>query len=402
MLLDFTVENFGPFDRKVTLSMIASKLTDRPEAVITSEAAKNGILKSVTVFGPNASGKSYLFKAISTLQSVIGKRRTPTQPIWPYNPFAVRRKRSMEPTTFGIRLVEGGIIYDYAISYADDHVQYERLTYYPNNYPVVVFEREFGKKGKNLKDAHMLTNTTAYLLFASEFNDRICNDALKAIMGIRVVSDASVSLRSSLEELNGYPELRPIVLDAMDAADMGITDIDIVMGRCMPEYDDDAFDDRKQVDLRITGIVHEFDDGEGGMSRVKLYLPLESSGSKEMLTVIVPIAECLRDGGTIVIDEFGSKLHHGLTRWILNMFNSDMNRNGAQLLVNTHDLGLMDISEIQRRDQIRFTNRSRETGISELYSLTDFGGVTKRTNVLKEYLDGRYSAVPCTVGRDIL
>ena len=102
------------------------------------------------------------------------------------------------------------------------------------------------------------------------------------------------------------------------------------------------------------------------------------------------------------IDEFGSKLHHELTRWILNLFNSDMNRNHAQLIINTHDLGLMDIKDIQRRDQIMFMRKSREHGFSELYRLVDFKGITKKTNVLKDYLEGRYSAIPNTVRRDIL
>lgn len=133
-------------------------------------------------------------------------------------------------------------------------------------------------------------------------------------------------------------------------------------------------------------------------------LPLnqESNGTKEMLSIMVPIANCLKRGGVVFIDEFGSNLHHELTRWILNLFNSELNRNRAQLIVNTHDLGLMDIDEVQRRDQIMFVNKSRSTGASELYRLTDFRGTTKKTNVLRNYLEGRYGATPSTIRRDIL
>jgi hypothetical protein len=46
--------------------------------------------------------------------------------------------------------------------------------------------------------------------------------------------------------------------------------------------------------------------------------------------------------------------------------------------------------------------KSREHGSSELYRLVDFKGITKKTNVLKDYLEGRYSAIPNTVRRDIL
>ncbi len=71
MLLDFSLENYGPFRDRVTLSLQATKHGEHPGNVISCDAVKGGILSSATVFGPNASGKSYVFKAMAALRMVV-------------------------------------------------------------------------------------------------------------------------------------------------------------------------------------------------------------------------------------------------------------------------------------------------------------------------------------------
>ena len=68
------------------------------------------------------------------------------------------------------------------------------------------------------------------------------------------------------------------------------------------------------------------------------------------------------------------------------------NKNGAQLIFNTHDTNLLKLN-ILRRDQIWFTEKDDKSGISDLYPLSDFS-VRKTENVLKGYMLGRYGAVP--------
>lgn len=96
----------------------------------------------------------------------------------------------------------------------------------------------------------------------------------------------------------------------------------------------------------------------------------------------------------VLFDEFGSSLHTAISRWIIGQFSAPSNPNGAQLLINTHDLMLMDTEMLFRRDQIYFTNKDRGTGAAELYSLSDFKGVRKDLDVLKSYLSGRFDAIP--------
>ena len=399
MIVEFTVCNYGPFRDPTTLSMEASALKDNDDAVVCKDITKNGILTSVTIFGPNASGKSFLFKAVSALISVIGKRRTPNEMIAPYNPFKADKDSIGKPTTFRINMLIDRVRYDYSISYTNERVYSEELTSYPNNYPVELFKRKYSEKNQKLIEPDKLTDTTSYLLSASQYNDRECNKVLEEIMNIMVIGDLSMPIGVSLAILYKEPKLRPMLMDALDAADLGVTDIRLTKKKAQFNIADQEESEQEIIEA---GITHRFEREDGSSFDMILPLKHESNGTREMLSVMVPITKCLNSGGTIFIDEFGSKLHHELTKWIMNLFNSDLNRNDAQIIVNTHDLGLMDIGEVQRRDQILFTNRNRETGASELYRLIDFRGITKKTKVLRDYLDGKYSAIPYTVRRDIL
>ncbi len=59
----------------------------------------------------------------------------------------------------------------------------------------------------------------------------------------------------------------------------------------------------------------------------------------------------------------------------------------------------MDLNKF-RRDQIYFTNKSRKTAATELYSLDEFS-VRKSDNIRSSYLLGRYDAIPNIISQEI-
>ena len=82
-----------------------------------------------------------------------------------------------------------------------------------------------------------------------------------------------------------------------------------------------------------------------------------------------------------------------MVKYIVEIFNdSEINKNGSQLIFNTHDTNLLEL-ELLRRDQIWFAEKDLETGSSTIYPLDDFS-VRKTENVEKGYLLGRYGAIP--------
>jgi hypothetical protein len=93
-----------------------------------------------------------------------------------------------------------------------------------------------------------------------------------------------------------------------------------------------------------------------------------------------------------MVDELDNSLHPYVTRALVDLFhNPTTNPYNAQLIFTTHNTSLLDPNFL-RRDQIWLTSADH-TGETDLYSLQDFAA-KKNENFQKEYLSGRYGAVP--------
>jgi len=93
------------------------------------------------------------------------------------------------------------------------------------------------------------------------------------------------------------------------------------------------------------------------------------------------------------VDEFDSRLHTLLSSFIVSIFNSiNQNPKNSQLIINTHDTNLLS-RKLFRRDQIWFTQKDRY-GASELYSLVEYNKVRNDASFEKDYLLGKYGAIP--------
>ena len=114
----------------------------------------------------------------------------------------------------------------------------------------------------------------------------------------------------------------------------------------------------------------------------------------------------LSKGSVFFIDELNARLHPLLVRnFVLTFLNPEININHAQLIFTTHDTWQLS-NQLLRRDEIWFTEKNKE-GLSSLYSLADFldeDGVKirKDENYEKNYLVGKYGAIPVLKSIDIL
>jgi hypothetical protein len=122
----------------------------------------------------------------------------------------------------------------------------------------------------------------------------------------------------------------------------------------------------------------------------------ESDGTQRFFGIIGTILQALDDGGLLVVDELDCSMHPQLTRKLVEMFHSEeANPKGAQLVFATHDTNLMTPS-LFRRDQIWLTEKT-QNGNTELFSLTDIQSEKrprKDEPFEKNYLAGRYGGVP--------
>ncbi|MBL0336735.1 MAG: ATP-binding protein [Chitinophagaceae bacterium] len=119
----------------------------------------------------------------------------------------------------------------------------------------------------------------------------------------------------------------------------------------------------------------------------------ESEGTKKLLYLLGPWYDTLKNGKILVIDELDSRLHSNLTLKLVDFFHK-FNKNNAQLIFAVHEISILN-RDTFRRDQIWFVEKN-QFGSSELFSLADFKSekVRKKSAFDKNYIDGKYGAVP--------
>ncbi len=119
----------------------------------------------------------------------------------------------------------------------------------------------------------------------------------------------------------------------------------------------------------------------------------ESKGTIKFFKMTAPILDTLREGKVLIIDELDSSLHPLLSMKLIEMFqDKNINKKSAQLIFATHDTNLLNPCLFER-DQIWFTEKDR-FGATKAYSLSEIKGVRSEHQFGRQYLTGKYGAVP--------
>ena len=420
MLIDFSIRNFGPFEDKVTLSLESTSLDGNEFNLLDCPQISDPLLSSAVIFGANASGKSYVLKAVEVLQLMVRAPMVPNISYPWYQPFRASRDSLHAPVELGIRFVTGGVKYDYSLSFAIDHVVSERLCYSPMGKRAMVFERtgqkfRFGRTAmKGLKTvADMTTPTSTFLAVAAQYNNPVCLAAHRGIVNEILILGGNLSeiLNSVIAHINRNPESKARMLRAMRIADMGITDvIGSVKTRKATDFGNDIppqviglmmATGNTEVSQTTMYIKHGFIESDVDRDLLKFPFQIESNGTMQLFCLMGPIIDALENGYTVMIDEFGTFLHSDVAKWIIRQFRDAANPNRAQLIVNTQDQSLMSL-DLLRRDQVWFTQKDMDTGASELYALSDFNGVRLDIDLQKSYSVNKYGARPFILNEDVM
>ena len=73
----------------------------------------------------------------------------------------------------------------------------------------------------------------------------------------------------------------------------------------------------------------------------------ESLGTQMIFAFIPFLADSLKNKKVLIIDELDKSLHPFLVQYIVEIFNdAEINKNGSQLIFNTHDTNLLDLNNV--------------------------------------------------------
>ena len=377
MVLEIRLSNMFSFRDEVTLDLQAAKIqTKKARELEGNLFSVDGeqMLKSVALFGANASGKSNVIKAIRACVNMVrSSHNYNVDTRFAISPFKFEDYAN-KPSSFYIRFLLNGVEYEYSFSFMHDEIITETLYYYPNGRKSLVFSRD-ESRGTVKKDIYefktvikrpfdVADNTskkTLYISRASQMDREIaqkiflffCND---------IVLDYQVANIDSLDNL--FKERKDQMLEVLRTADSDIIDFKIqnnaitTFHRTNPSV---AFDFETE----------------------------ESEGTKTLFRMMVRMIGIIHEGKMLLVDEIDNSLHTQLVEFVIGMFNHS---DHAQLIYTTHNTHLLN-TDFQRRDQVYFVNK-REDGSSDLYSLFDFKDFRDTLDMEKAYLQGRFDAIP--------
>ena len=404
MLQQFSVTNHRSIRERTTISLLATRDSSLRDCILSPDETQRAyrsasspygskaLVPVLALYGANAAGKSNLIHALLLMRSfVAGEHARPLKdaPL-PQEPFAFTEGNSL-PTTLEVIYYFEGIKYSYCFSFDRKKIIEEYLYHWPNGREALIFSRTGNNYQfrENISEQQTLAGRTPenrlYLVSSNEWN---CPQTAKAYLWFtRKLSDLSgetLSFDQTLAALKQGENLKGKILHEMLVADLGIVDIRISDSSDIPQ---------------IT-MVHQLQTTEGDVKQYPLLLSQESQGTQRFFSRIGSWIQALEMGGVLIVDEIEASLHPLLTRHLIETIqDKSVNRNQAQLIFTTHDVGLLD-QNLLRRDQIWFAQKDEKTAETEIYALTDFSP-RKSENISKGYLQGRYGAIPFIGGSDI-
>lgn len=238
MLIEFKAKNFTSFKNEVTFSMVSSeKLQELLNNRIEIEADFH-LLKSASIFGANASGKSNLLNALgfiitflqrSMLESQEGKRNFKNLT------FSLDNSSKDSPIEFEISFLMNKKIITYNFSLFQGDVTSESLVidddliFKRNSDEILAYSSDFFKTEEELNLKFSLTNSNSlFLTVLSVTNTKIAEDIIEYLTeNINFLSgygNNAKFTKNIIKENKGY---KSKVLDLLKVVDFNITDLDI-------------------------------------------------------------------------------------------------------------------------------------------------------------------------------
>ena len=410
MILQFKVKNFLSIRDEQTLDFTAS--TDNTYEEFAVVKIKNvRISKLGVIYGPNASGKSNILKALFWLFMFATNEDFRKQSLGTgLVPFKMDKDSRNEHSFMSLIFYIGDSRYEYSIELNSERIYHEEMYYYPNSRKALVYERTWNPEKKSssvtfgplLKltatqklfiESNCVANATVLSTYQNSNVDRngMLDDILEYMKThILAALNARTDITSFANDMmKNMKEIKPFIRDMLVQADFNITDMylkednneqSIMMSKNM-DNDDLLFDPKPLDDLYFT---HQTPFYTGDMNDTE-----ESEGTLRMYGLSALLFLLIKQNQILLGDEMENSLHYDLFTHFIKTFLVNSER--GQLIFSTHSLMLLD-EEFIRRDMVYFTNKN-EAGATEIYRAKDFG-LHKEVSILNAYRAGKLGAKP--------
>lgn len=235
MILKIELENFFSIKDRIRIDFRAGNIN----TLLARELKHNvmewkgiPVLKTVGLFGPNASGKSNILKSITFCCRMILESHQHNEGItFNFEPFKFDGY-SEKPSKFLIDFVCEDVEYEYSFELTRERIISESLYHYPVGRRAKIFVRDVDGKysfgtGVMLKPSDVVINTSEKNLFlsrASSMNREIAQKLYRYFLNQFLLGLVNVNDMMVLDSFNAY---KNVILKALEICDTDITDIEV-------------------------------------------------------------------------------------------------------------------------------------------------------------------------------
>lgn len=414
MLIEFSVGNFLSFNEKKTLSFEAKGISELKNNVVKYQNHK--LLRSAVIYGANSSGKSNMIQALDRMRdTVLLSVRLNDSDELDYSPFLLNTESEHKPTFFEVIFIDEEQRFRFGFEYNLNRIINEWLFVGKIEKPLFIRTVDgIGVSDKFTEGKGKEVSTNDNRLFISlvaQLGGSTSKEIVEWFKNYNVISGIDhkdyngFTTRMLHDKLEGCEKS----LSLFQSLKLGFKDLKASESEFSPlDIPEDMpktfklklikeLTGKTQVTLKT--VHNKFDKNGNPVDTVYFEKDKnESEGTNKVIDLSGPIFDSLSLGKVLIIDELDAKLHPLITTHIVNLFNDPQsNPNNAQLLFATHDTNLLN-TDLFRRDQIWFTEKD-DFEQTDLYSLYDFNlpdgtKVRNDSNIEKNYIRGRYGAIP--------
>lgn len=403
MVLEIRLSNFYSIKDEIVIDFRAANIKTATARSLSNNIfsiANTSVLKTIAIYGANASGKSNIIKAIRFCHSLVFESHNHNEnTIYNFKPFKFN-DYPKKPSTYFIRFINNNIEYEYSFSLTRDKIITESLYFYPKGKVKLIFKRDelagntkkekytFGDVIKKPMDvADSTSGKTLFISRASQMDREIGKEIFNYFHSQFILNYLGYGA-SEIESM--IKENKNQFIEAIKLADSDIIDVKIkILKQPVKHFHADADDMTLSVEDIVQDAIEIRTYHKNSPDIPFDFLTEESQGTIKLFFVLLTILNVVKNNKVLLIDEIEDSLHPLIIEYIFNIFRSG---GRAQLLCTTHNTRLLDLKKI-RKDQIYFVNKKTD-GSSDLYSLYDYSDFRDTMDLEKAYLQGRFDAVP--------
>lgn len=404
MLLEFQCKNFKSVGERIVFSMISASESENSVDYF-SVADNKEVLKKAAIYGPNGSGKSNFLSAIAYVKQMVsvshlhkpeGRIVCPIHKLFEdtHSEFVVH---------FSSR---NNIRYSYGFSVFKGFIDEEFLNYFPNGRIAKIFSRngddlEYGEKfASTLKKVseQFLSSNRLMLSCAGMYSN------LEELINAFVFFDQDLVIYPGFDDQSNYWRLYSAT-QAMENEALRDRFVGFLNGignnglvGVKSTVKESHIDENLFKKMLSEDIIKQLNNTKNydvnvwfDYDKYRLNIMEESLGNQKLFELFFPLVDILSNGKVLLCDEFERSLHPLVVQEIISLFRK--NNSGAQLIFTTHDVSILH-PDIFRRDEVWFTEIRGDKRETDIYSLADLQGVRKEELFGKNYIRGKYYAIP--------